>query len=357
MTTRIDPSRTGFLRTQLVSRMKKRLNILKKNIQKLIVEEDALGLSPNLAKLALPDGLAVNSRWKYLTSEAKLEAFKNWLQIQIANEILGKSGTVLDIDPLNPSILPFDTSNWLETYIRESYRKGSARSFDDVKKPWTYADQNFYAGSKQQFLQSSFGNPVSVERVRLLASRAYNDLVGITDAMSQQMSRELVDGMIQGISPRDIAYRMTKRVDDIGIRRATTLARTEIVRAHAEGQLDTLERLGVERLRVAVEWSTAQDHRVCPLCRPLHGIVITLKEARGMIPRHPNCRCAFLPANVGEGNEGQKRTRSRILRSISKSLQQEIPQGSKRTVREQRQKSSWPGATRKIGRNRPKPLF
>jgi len=33
----------------------------------------------------------------------------------------------------------------------------------------------------------------------------------------------------------------------------------------------------------------------CELCAPLDRKVFTIEQARGMIPRHPNCRCSFIP--------------------------------------------------------------
>jgi len=46
----------------------------------------------------------------------------------------------------------------------------------------------------------------------------------------------------------------------------------------------------------------------CELCAPLEGIVLKVSEARGMLPRHPNCRCCFIPANVGEHKGGTTET-------------------------------------------------
>jgi len=34
---------------------------------------------------------------------------------------------------------------------------------------------------------------------------------------------------------------------------------------------------------------------VCSECSDLEGNVYTIKEAHGMIPLHPNCRCAWKP--------------------------------------------------------------
>jgi hypothetical protein len=128
------------------------------------------------------------------------------------------------------------------------------------------------------------------------------------------------------------------------------IARTEVIRAHAEGQLDALEELGVEELGVEVEWTVTEDSRLCPLCAALKGVVLTLDEAKGLLPRHPNCRCAFIPANVGEDEEGQLRSKSAIEKAIDKSIQAESP---KRPLEEQRERSRWPGADTKIAKTRP----
>jgi SPP1 gp7 family putative phage head morphogenesis protein len=117
------------------------------------------------------------------------------------------------------------------------------------------------------------------------------------------------------------------------------VARTEIVRAHAEGQLTAMEDMGVTDLGVAVEWDTAHDDRVCPKCADLQGIVVKTSEAHGLIPRHPNCRCSWIPANVGEGERGQTRGKGAIDEAITDSVGGE--------------KTTWVGADASIDRDRP----
>jgi hypothetical protein len=52
----------------------------------------------------------------------------------------------------------------------------------------------------------------------------------------------------------------------------------------------------------------------------MEGVVLKLEEARGMIPRHPFCKCAWVPANVGESGAGQKDTQSSIRRAVRVSV-------------------------------------
>ena len=119
----------------------------------------------------------------------------------------------------------------------------------------------------------------------------------------------------------------------------------------------------------------------CPLCMDLEGVVLDLKkEARGIIPRHPNCRCAFRPANIGEDRSKQIRSKLEIDKAFDSTLRREITKGrtikglegrrfkdpltgrftvrrKKRTLAQRRKLSPWSGARTKIAVKRPKSIF
>jgi hypothetical protein len=118
-----------------------------------------------------------------------------------------------------------------------------------------------------------------------------------------------------------------------------------------------MDDMGVTELGAAVEWSTAGDGRVCEMCAPLNGIVLTTKEARGLLPRHDECRCCWTPANVGEDTKGQKRTKEAIKDAIDKSVKAEICELSQSEPAEQKMCSSWKGAMVSIAEKRPKNIF
>ncbi len=109
------------------------------------------------------------------------------------------------------------------------------------------------------------------------------------------MNRILADGIAHGRGVKAIARDLVERVDTLTRSRALMIARTEVINAHAEGQLDAFAELGVESLGVMAEWSTAGDDHVCPECSAMEGKIIPIDEARGMIPMHPNCRCSWVP--------------------------------------------------------------
>lgn len=237
--------------------------------------------------------------WRFRPSDEKVKAFQAWLKSQFGRQLRNRSVEEL-----------------LRKYTEDGFKKGAGRAFDDAKRAERAIVQtperlDFYNGTRDGFLRTAFGQPETVAKVKLLASRSYTDLEGVTEDMSVRMSRTLVDGLVQGQNPREIARGLDDDLD-LGRGRAETIARTEIIRAHAEGTLDAFEDLGVEEVGVAVEWSTADDERVCPLCESLEGVVLKLDEARGMLPRHPACRCSWIPSNVGEDTKGQLRTKGKI---------------------------------------------
>ena len=71
--------------------------------------------------------------------------------------------------------------------------------------------------------------------------------------------------------------------------RAEMIARTETMRAVAEGTLDGYAEAQVERVR----FLSSAD--ACLECLGYDGHVYTRSEASGIIPVHPNCRCCWVP--------------------------------------------------------------
>jgi SPP1 gp7 family putative phage head morphogenesis protein len=131
--------------------------------------------------------------------------------------------------------------------------------------------------------------------LELIYTRAYTELEGITNTMGTQMSRILATGLAQGQSPTTIGRALSANIAGLEASRANMIARTEIIYAHAEGQLDAFEDLGIKETSAEVEWSTANDGKVCEDCDDMEGQVFTIEEARGQIPLHTNCRCCWQP--------------------------------------------------------------
>lgn len=195
-----------------------------------------------------------------------LEQFSAWAESQFEAQLLSAS--------------PFQF--WASEYIDKSYTKGLKRAASEVNKLGIVEVQqtDFF---KQQ------------NKVLELTGRVHSELKGATSAMVQEMNRIVADGIAKGSSNHVMVREMSKRIKALTVKRAKATARTETIRAFAEGQLDAYAYLGVTKLIVLAEFSTANDNKVCTECAELEGEVYTIKEARGIIPVHPNCRCAWLP--------------------------------------------------------------
>lgn len=273
---RVDPTRTAGVRRQFVAEMRRRFNDFRKEVVQLVRDEDAFGLQP-------PEHFTINTRFAFETDTAKIAAFRKWLQERInANLLIPDVGT--------PGGQP-----WMSKYLTSAYQQGRVRAFTDANKAALSQSLAFYQGTREQFLQSAFIAPQTTKSLEMLFTRSFDQLRGITSTMDAQLSRELADGLAFGRGPREIARRMSNSITAITKRRALVLARTEVIHAHAEGQLDSFEELGVQEIGIESEWSTAGDDRVCPQCAAREGKVYTVKDARGLIPLHPNCRCAWIP--------------------------------------------------------------
>jgi len=324
----VDPSRTTMIRRQFVADIHRRMKALEKKNRELIVDDDVFGLNDPQSFTILQQ--VPKQAWRFLSDAQKVATYRVWLQEQIDLGLL----TVDAIDPLKP---------WTATYVESAYQKGVVRSYIDVhKQDLATKGAAFYQGGMEQFLLDAFAAPQLLNTVELLYMRSFTELKGVTDVMSQQMSRILAEGFANGHGPAKIAREMRKQISTLTKRRADLIAHTEVIRAHAEGQLDSLRMLGIDEVGLLAEWSTAGDDRVCPLCGDLDGVVLTIDEATGLIPRHPRCRCSWAPTSKAIKEQDQKRGGA-ALKAIRESIKSEGPKTIKRTFKETKDRSAWAG--------------
>jgi SPP1 gp7 family putative phage head morphogenesis protein len=272
----IDPTRTVSLRKQLMRALSVRFRKLRAEVQDFLVTKDALDLKDD-GRFALH---AREKEYQFSTDPQKLEAFNAWFAEQVA-------AGVFIVDPGTPADQP-----WLTQYVLSAFKRGLISAYLSSKVAGILGPD---ALTQAQFLRSSFLTPELMSKVRLLATRTFTDLKGVTDEMGTQLSRILAQGLIDGSAPLVIAKEMSQKIQGLTVQRAFTVARTEIIRSHAEGQLEGFRRLGIEDVGLMAEWSTAGDDRVCPECAAHQGKKYKLDEASGLIPLHPNCRCAWIP--------------------------------------------------------------
>jgi SPP1 gp7 family putative phage head morphogenesis protein len=179
-------------------------------------------------------------------------------------------------------------TRWQDVYVRAGFSRGAQHAEEAMRRTGI--------PFPEQTAEQLFRIPTNAATLANLYSRQFNELQGITQSASQQIGRVLTEGLATGQGPRDMAREMRRAVQTIGRNRSVTMARTEIINAHAESTLNRYADAGVDGVTAQAEFLTAQDDLVCPECQALEtGEALALDEARGVIPVHPNCRCVWLP--------------------------------------------------------------
>lgn len=300
---RADPTKTLVLRNNFVAQMNARFRKLKKIIQKAVVDDDCFGLAnPGLdykrivvqADLSTRGGRAFD----FPTSQEKSAAFLEWLRTQEENSII----ETVRIPQIGTGI----DSAWTDIFIKDSYQRGVQRARDELLRgKYAVPSMEVTGGISASMLQ-----PMHIDRVGVAYSRTYDGLKGISHQMDMQISHVLAKGLADGDSQKTIAKKLLATIDGnnagtLGItdslgrfipaeRRAAMLARTEVIRAHAQGTLQEYKNWGVAGVNVLAEFTTA-GYKVCPICQNLAAKgPYTLEQAANMIPAHPNCRCCWI---------------------------------------------------------------
>lgn len=286
---RLDPTRTTTIRRAFLREVDRRFATLRRLVVEAVEKRDVLGLDRPPSPVSEIQGLRVQATapgegaFEFLRAPEKVAAFMEWLREAARDEILDvRIGT-----PMRSAA----QQAWSNVYIQSAYQRGAAQAASQLAGRGVPVGDNF--------IEAAFMRPFHADRVGLIYTRVYDELRGITEEMDRQISRQLAQGMAEGLGPQAMARRLADRVDKIGRTRARTLARTETISAHADASLNVYEEAGVQGVSVMAELTTAQDDQVCPECAALEASTsadpIPIAEARGMIPVHPNCRCAFLP--------------------------------------------------------------
>jgi len=293
-----DPTHTLTIRNKFVSEFRRRLRTIRGFITKSLVDNDALGLINTSGQGResfrrftgnMPAG---RNQFVRPTQAGSIQAFREWFQEQLDEQVLQVTrnpltGTVEQIRP-----------QWTEKYIQQGYLSGVNQATESVRASGIITPSIAPTIDKLNLVQIQ-ANPVHASAMETLFQRTFSELTGMTDTMKQQVARNLADGLLAGDGPRAIARNMNKTMQTLG-KRAEVIARTETIRAHANASLNQMSVLGVTEVNVVVEFSTAGDNRVCPQCSYLEGRIFTIEKAQGIIPVHPQCRCTWIPANVGE---------------------------------------------------------
>lgn len=98
----------------------------------------------------------------------------------------------------------------------------------------------------------------------------------------------MVNGIAQGLPPREAARQLAIKLDMPRFR-ATTTARTEILNSYRAGNIYRYNQTDVTK---AWQWSATLDDRTCPVCVYMDGQIFSLDTP---FATHPDCRCSPIP--------------------------------------------------------------
>lgn len=251
---REEPSLTKTLRKNYASKLRGRWAAIMAALREGIVENDAFGLQTE----ALVDA---PQRFAFETDADRVPAFDRWLQRQVDREILDEFGAD-------------------NQFITRAYERG----IEDANSQLRALGLSGEASAGATVLQL----PVHEEQLRALYNRNFSALQGMTDATANDMRRVLSEGLAAGENPRTIARDLADRVDNVGKHRATMIGRTEVMHSHNRARATEWQRAGVQQVDILL----AAD--ACPECQALAaGAPYPVDEAAGLLPLHPNCRCAL----------------------------------------------------------------
>ncbi|MFN3652628.1 MAG: phage minor head protein [Armatimonadota bacterium] len=105
----------------------------------------------------------------------------------------------------------------------------------------------------------------------------------------EKIRKVLLAGLAKGRSAAETATEIEAAHETLHRFESERIARTEIIRAHAEGQLSALRELEVQQKT----WTATEDERTCSVCGPRDGQVYAIDDDTVSIPAHPGCRCTW----------------------------------------------------------------
>lgn len=106
---------------------------------------------------------------------------------------------------------------------------------------------------------------------------------------TKEAKRALINSFVMGYNPKQTAKMMQREIGGSLIR-ATTIARTETLRAYRSASLENYQ--ANEDVIKGWRWSASLGRRSCPVCIVMNGTFHSLEEEFGS---HPNCRCSPVP--------------------------------------------------------------
>jgi hypothetical protein len=284
---RRDPTRSGSIRRHGRGLVNRRVFELHTNLRTNLQEHDVFGLR---------------------TPEQQPASIIAWLENNAQK--LGRAEPMLQTMVERALATPPD---WLRETVTAAVERGVTQALRELRAPDSSID--------------------SSEVNEFHSVKAANEVQGISWETRRRLLRHIGKALEAKQRPTELMREIRLSLEKVTRRRLILLVNTAVVGAINAGKLLTYRAHGVERVGIEPEWLphgftrrrhpvadhhyhrrasiwrdaelvnvlTAGDDSVCEDCEDIAGDgPYTLEEAQGLIPAHPNCRCAFVP-------EGDKR--------------------------------------------------
>lgn len=193
---------------------------------------------------------------------------------------------------------------WAMDYVVAEAQRGTLEAFNNLsQQSQVYASQT----TLQQLLSSpGYLNQISAARLT-----TFSDWKAISDAARADLTGIITDAVARGVSPRETASVISKRLD-MSMSRAKAIAQTEQVGALRQAQWNetdwAADRLG---LNTGLLWLSALKPTTRSWHASRHGKIYTTEEVRDFYAvngNRYNCYCSQIPALLNDDgsifNEG-----------------------------------------------------
>ncbi|OAR84393.1 phage head morphogenesis protein [Enterobacter hormaechei] len=180
---------------------------------------------------------------------------------------------------------------WAMDYVIAEYDRGTLNAFTNLS-----VQSQVYAS--QTTLQQLLSTPGYLNQIAAARLTTFSDWKVISDTARGDLTNIITDAVARGVSPRDTAQVISKRLD-VSMSKAKTIAQTEQVGALRQAQRNEVdwakERLG---LNTAILWISALKPTTRATHGARHGKTYTTDEVAEFYSKDGNsynCYCANIP--------------------------------------------------------------
>lgn len=301
-----DPSEN--LRSEFLREIRRRMREIRGLVREQVgYENDVFGLAED-SEQARPDELDDDDPdvFRFQTRRENIDAFLRWFTDRLRRGLF---------EPMRVREVERG-EHYTAQFMRASYAQAWRQARNRLRQQGVAVGSLPGEADETDGLITALGSmPAPRRSLREIYLRAYENLQSIESEMTETVRATLLEGLTDGVNPREMARALTDEIESLQRTRAETLARTETINAYTKSTIDRYRESGVSAVTQA-EFADADDARVCPICEQLDGRVTPMTEIETATftfspsesdpdslageyavspPTHPNCRCTLLP--------------------------------------------------------------